>query len=339
MPDTSLSTLDNIRVKVRRLTRSPSTTQLLDSDIDNYVNNFVLYDFPENLRLFDLRDNIVFYTSPYIDKYSNNTVNADDPLYNFINKYTTVHPPCYIAGYQAFFSQSKEQFYNAYPMLNNSELVGTGDGVTSYFTGTLSAKPLLQNNVTFTSIDANNGALILVDVPIINPVTGLPTTTGNLITPNTLFSYGTIDYVTGAYAITMTTPALGKPIYCQAVPYTAARPMAILYFDDYFQVRPVPDMPYRIELEAYIRPTELLTATQSPELAQWWQYIAYGAAIKVFQDRIDYDSIAMIMPEYKHQERLVTRKTIVQMSNERVSTIFTEQGNGITGGGFGGGLF
>lgn len=344
MPDNTLSTLEQIRTKVRRLTRSPSTAQLSTSDIDNYVNNFVLYDFPETLRTLDLRTKLTFYTSPYIDTYQNNTINADDPLYNFKNKYSTVHPPVYIAGYQMLFSQSREQFYNAYPNLNNTERIGTGDGVTNAFTGTLSAKPIVPGQVTFTSISTINTQVVLIDIQDVDPVSGQLLPTGTLESPNISgIPSGTINYVTGAYTLIFPAapdcPGLSQPIYCQAVPYAASRPMAILYFEDKFTVRPVPDMPYRIEMEAYIRPTELLNTTDAPEMAQWWQYIAYGASKKVFEDRMDMDSLQLIIPEYKHQERLINRKTIVQQSNERVSTIFTEQGNGTTGGGWGGGLF
>ena len=77
----------------------------------------------------------------------------------------------------------------------------------------------------------------------------------------------------------------------------------------------------------YRRPTELLLVGQSPELEQWWQYIAYGASKKVFEDRMDMQSVQMIMPEFNKQERLVLRRTIVQQTNERVATIYTEQGD------------
>lgn len=321
--DSTLSTLTQIRTKIRRLTRSPSVNQLTDQQIDDYVNTFVLYDFPQHLKLFSLRKVLTFYTQPNIDTYENNTVNPDDPLYNFINKVTSIHGPVYIAGIQAFYSQSREQFQKMYPMINNTELIGTGDGVTTFFTGTLSAKPIMQNNVTFTSIDASGAGLTLVDVPIYDPVTGLPTQNGNLITPDTLFSHGTINYVTGVYALTLTTPASGVSIYCQARPYTASKPYSMLYFDNKFILRPIPDMPYRVEVEAFMRPTELLTGTDEPKLSQWWQYIAYGAAKKVFEDRLDQESIQLIMPEFKQQELLVLRETIMQMSNERSSTIFT----------------
>ena len=78
-----------------------------------------------------------------------------------------------------------------------------------------------------------------------------------------------------------------------------------------------------------------MAATGSiPELEEWWQYIAYGAAKKVFEDRMDLESVQSIMPEFKKQEMLCQRRTIVQNTNERTSTIYTEQ-TGVTSGGWG----
>lgn len=344
MPDNTLSTLEQIRTKVRRLTRSPSNTQLLTSDIDNYVNNFILYDFPETLRLFDLRTKLTFYTSPYIDTYQNNTINDGDPLFNFKNKYITIHPPAYIAGYQMLFSQSREQFFNTYPNLITVDQIGTGDGATNVFNGTLNSTPIVPGTLVFTGMTAANTQQPIVDVQDVDPVTGQLLPTGTLehtVIPG--IPSGTIDYVTGVYQVIFPAapdcPAAGAAVNCQYVPYVASRPMAMLYFEDKFIMRPIPDMAYKVELEAYLRPTELLNSADMPELSQWWQYIAYGAAKKVFEDRMDMESIQQIMPELKNQERLINRKTIVQQSNERTATIFTEQGNTITGGGWGGGLF
>jgi hypothetical protein len=344
MPDSTLSTLANIQTKIRRITRSPSTAQLSDADINNYINNFVLYDFPEQLRQFSLRTTITFYTQPYIDTYSTNTVNADDPLYNFKNKYISIHEPLYIAGYQSFFTQSREQFYGIYPKVNSIQSIGfEGDGVTTHYTGTLTNPPLLMNNILFSSVDINNQGLAVVDKPVTDPITGYPETTGNLINQNGSVVVGTINYVTGAYDITFDyAPASGQAIDSQTVPIIVSLPQACLYYNDIFTVRPVPDQPYRVDFEAYIRPVELLAIDQQPELSQWWQYIAYGAAIKVFQDRMDLESVSLIMPEFKNQERLVIRRTIVQQTQERTATIYTEQTGATTGGngwGWGGGLF
>jgi hypothetical protein len=125
----------------------------------------------------------------------------------------------------------------------------------------------------------------------------------------------------------MIPPYPGTPgvVYSQTIPFVPARPQALLYFDDTFILRPVPDMPYKITMECFVRPSVLLDATDVPQLSEWWQYIAYGTAKKVFEDRMDMDSLQMIMPEYKNQERLVLRRTIVNNASVRTATIYTEQ--------------
>ncbi len=84
------STLQAIRTKVRRLTRSPSLSQISDVQIDEYINTFIQYDFPEHLRLFSLRTLLTFYTQPGVDVYETNTTVVTDPLYNFKNKYVAI---------------------------------------------------------------------------------------------------------------------------------------------------------------------------------------------------------------------------------------------------------
>jgi hypothetical protein len=331
--DSYHSTLANIIVKVRRLTRTPSSLQLTDQDIANYVDTFVLYDFPETLRLFNLHENFTFYITTNVDEYDTNVVTAPtDPLYNFKNNFIATNKPIYIAGYQAFYSQSQEQFYNIYPKLNYIVQIGLGDGLNTAFAGTLQSPPVLKNNVTFTSTDINGNGLIAADNGI-----------GFLTDTDTGAVVGTINYITGAYLIAFpTAPGNGVAVNSQTVPYVAARPVSMLYFDGKFNCRPVPDQPYRVDWEVMRRPSSFLNAagnanmTQMPELAEWWQYIAYGAAKKVFEDRLDTDSIQLIMPELKNQEDLIQRRTLVQLANQRTATIYTEAtGLNITGYGWG----
>jgi len=327
--DTNLTT---IRTKIRRLTRSPSEAQVTTDQIDEYVNRFVLYDFPEHLRLFSLRTTLTFYTKPYVDTYETTTVVDTDPLYNFKNKYTTIHPPVYVGGYYMAFSQSRDQFYAGYPLTNSVSQIATGDDATTNFTGTLTNKPVLQNNVTITSIDADNLSITLTDVPRTDPATGYPTQVGDLVTPDAAFSRGEINYVTGVYDLTFVIPpAASAPIYSHTIPYQASRPNIVLYYNNKFVMRPVPDKVYPVVLEAYMRPTELLDGADVPDMEQYSEYIAYGAAKKVLEDRMDMDGVQMIMPEFKQQELLCLRRTIVQQSNERTATIYSGQ-TGFEGG-------
>ncbi len=371
MPVPPTTTLQAIQTKVRRLTRSPSIAQLSDVDLQNYINTFVVYDFPEHLRTFNLRTTFNFYTNPYQDTYRTDELSFGDPianptivfnpLYNFQNKYLTVHPPVYVAGYQTLYTQSREQFYGYYPNVNSIAMTAnSGDGVTTSFTGVINAQQsmpgnvnqtigLVQGQVLFDSADSNLNGLALVDVPVINATTGNPTVEGNLYdpasaayqaalaTPPTVVdATNTINYATGVYTITFgTAPGSGIPINSQTNNQTLGRPQAMLYYANNFVIRPVPDQPYRIDIEVYKRPTALLATNQSPELEEYWQYIAFSSAKKILEDRMDMDSVQLLIPALKEQERLIGRRTIVQYTNERTATIYTEQTSPTTGG-FGG---
>jgi hypothetical protein len=380
----SVTSLAAIREKIRRITRSLSEAQLSTLQLDQYINTYVLYDFPETLRLFNLKSTFTFYTLPFIDRYSTN-ISPASPLYNFTNKYLVTDSPVYIAGYNALFSQSREEFYGIYPIVNSIANIGqTGNGTIQSFTGFINTSQanipqnstqfmtLLQNNVLFSSIDANVNGLAMADSPIIDTTTGNPSHFGllyNALTTNeqpfnslnnpngypvlslptpTLLTNGFptnnyINYITGQFVVTFSTaPAAGVTINSQTVPVNPAIPQALLFYDGNFVVRPVPDQSYRVDMEVWVQPTELLSLNQSPDLAEWWQLIAWNSAKKIFEDRMDYDSINLIMPSLKEQEELVLRRTIVQNTTQRVMTIYSNQ-NGVgynsSGFGQGGGQF
>lgn len=308
----ALTDLNEIRTKFRRLTRTPSTAQITDAQIDQYVNTFLLYDLPEHLRTFSLRTTFRWFTTPNVDTYPVST-DPNNPLFDFVNIYTNFYPPVYVAGYEVQYTQSRDEFYGYYPFTNTIQTIGTGDGVTTVFTGTLQ-RNVLRNNVAFTTVFVDGTDGRVVD-------NGSGSFTGNVgIGPNA------IDYTTGQYSFTYDqAPASDSPVYVMYYPYVADRPRMILYYNDTFVLRPVPDKQYPVIIEADTLPTELLLNGQSPTIKQWWQYIAYGAAKKRFEDQMDMDSVQNIMPEFKTQERLVERRTLVQLSNERTATIYTQQ--------------
>lgn len=380
------TTLQAIEQKVRKLTRSPSTAQLSTSDLDNYINTFILYDFPEHLRTFNFRTNFTFYTNPYQDEYPTDILSFGaasaanlQPLYNFQNLYLTVHPPLYVAGFEQFYSQSREELFSIYPKVNFIASIGRlGDGIQTSFSGVIrnanqppftnpppvqqQSTVLLKNQVLFDSVDINGNGLSLIDVPLLDPVTGNQTIWGNLYipgqqpaTPPMIISYtplpgnavpngvdpaNYINYLTGAFTITFNVaPKAGAPINSQTVPSVTALPQVVCFYANKFIVRPVPDQPYRINFEVYARPTALLAQGDIPQLEEYWQLFAYGAAKKVFEDRMDLESVALILPEYKKQMALVERRTIVQITNSRSSTIYTDHLTGGYNNFWGGGPF
>ena len=187
---------------------------------------------------------------------------------------------------------------------------------------------LLRNDVLFDSIDINGNGLSMIDYPITATqgnlyVPGEQPTSTIVVDPN-----NNINYVTGAFIVTFpVAPDAGVPINSQCVPVQTSRPLTVCFYEGQFIVRPVPDQPYKINMEIYVAPIQLLLGNQSPELQEWWQYIAYGAAKKIFEDRMDLESVQQIMPEFKKQEMLIQRRTIVQQTSQRVATIYTEDNN------------
>ena len=362
------NTLTNIQIKVRRLTRSPSESLLTTDQLNEYINTFVVYDFPEHLRTFNNRTTFNFWCNPFQDEYptnkesfGNSTNPEQNPLYNFQNKYLSVHKPFYIAGFPSFYTQSRSEFFNIFPRLNSIQTIGvTGNGVNRTFAGNLNSLGIvpsptfgvqqgtcyLKNNVLFESVDLNGNGVTLTDVPCLDATTGNPTVWGNLyspanqpitaplinnynlppVLPDAVIPTNYVNYVTGQFSLTFdTAPANGFAINSQAVLVQTGRPRYALFYDNKFSLRPVPDQPYQINFEAYIRPTWLMENDSVPGLEEWWQYIALGASKKIFEDRLDMDSVALIMPEYIKQEQLCLRRTLVQYANERVATIYTQQ--------------
>jgi hypothetical protein len=314
----AISTLSAIQTKVRRLTRKVSVNQLSTADLNQYINTFVLYDFPQHIKLDKLRTTFTFYTEPNIDLYETSN-DVTSPLFDFKNRIINIIPPFYVAGYQVYYSQSRQQFFNIFPRINSLVQVGTGDGLTTFFSGTLSQVPVLQNNVLFESADASNNALTIVDLPV-------DSQTGLLVAPGSAVPLGGINYLTGSFSLTFgNPPASGAKVNVQVVPYVASRPTAFLFYDNKITLRPVPDQVYQVQMDCFVPPTELLDSGQDPELNQWWQYIAFGAAKKVFEDNYDMESVQAIMPEFKKQEALVLRRTLINQANQRTSTIYTEQ--------------
>jgi len=316
-----VSTLVDIRTKVRRLTGRPSPQQITDSQIDFYVNTFYQYDFPEHLRVFSNTTTFRFMTTPNVDTYDMRTlqVGFDGGTAPAVDVYYNLQPPAYIEGYQSFYSQSREQFFRIYPALGDQFNSLSGNGTPGPYHFTLPNRPFLQNSVTVGTIDDTNTTQTIADNPV-------DYETGNwqdilLGTPIT----GSINYLTGVGTITFANNIpTGQEINISFTPYEPNRPQAVLFYDNILTLRPVPDKVYSVELNAFLTPTALLDSGDQPLLRQWWQYLAYGAAKKIFEDSQDPEGIDSIIPGFKEQEHLVLYRSIVQQTNERTATIYTE---------------
>lgn len=317
-PDADLTSLAKIRIKVRKLTRSLSENHLSTASLDDFINSFILFDLPRAISTEALEERFVFFTKSYVQEYETDTTNENSLFYNFDNKYVYVSPNAFLSGNQLQFYTSEREFQvdNESPAAVKST-DNTGDGVEWAFEGTLSSFPVLPRRVSFSSITADNEALNVFDVPFSGSLTG------GLYSEDSEIERGTINYVTGVYEFAFENPpAKGETIYSETISYAATKPSSILYASNSFSFWPVPDKSYRVEIVAKSRPTKLLESGDVPEISAWWEYIAYGASKKVFEDRADMKSLEAIMPEFNRQEALIEKRKCETLSCQRTPTIY-----------------
>jgi hypothetical protein len=317
--DTSLT---YIQQSVRRYARKPDPSNATDDYINQKINYFALYILPELAPMTPTRKVLTFYTAPNIDTYTTNTTDPTSPLFDFKNRYANIHPPVFFAGIQGFYYQDRAAFYSDWPMINAVDSIGTnGDGMTTLFTGTAVSSPMLQNSVIFTSTDVNGNAIILVDYPA-SPINGVLGPVNQPQTDPTI--YGSVNYMTGAFTVDFQngTPGPNASIYIENINYQPAKPFAMLFYENTFTIRPVPDNVYSVEIDVDALPTELINAGDMPDINIWTDVYALGAAKLIFRDELDNESLQQIEPMFIQALDMARRPTLRNSSNVRTPSFY-----------------
>ena len=359
------NSLGDIVTKIRRITKSPSQNQITDDQILQYINTYFLYDFPQELRLKNCLSNYTFATIPFQETYNLPTdtiISIEPPVY--VGGYQS-----YFTQSQDQFYAMYPKLSIAFAGPSGNGTVGPYTMTLVPPAGQNSLSGVFQKSVALILADSATGLEIAAatDSPISTTVGNL---TGNGIAAGSTINYvtGVISITfTGA-------APLGSSISVQYAPYSPSRPSAVLFYADTLSLRPVPDSAYLVTIQAFINPIAAIlgasynppigqtytpaigsgtndpvlpsppnvnsiavgfvSATDTAQIKQWWQLIAWGAAMKVFEDRGDIDSMSKMMPLYDQQRRLVLRRTLVEMASERASTIYSEQNMTGNGAGF-----
>lgn len=323
--------VDAIKAKVRKLTASPGTSTLSDLELDDRINTFYSQDFPYAIKIDQMRSVYSFYTRPNIDRY---------PL--DVNYNQGIRAPIYFEGIQGQFFKDRQQFYNMWPRFPTQFQPISGDGTTASFAFQIPG-PFLSNNVVLGGVAVAGNAISVADdgngnlqLQVPNPQVSVPAQTvnvpgmKNLNTgnpgQNVVTNIGTVNYVTGNFAITFPTgyiPAAGTVMTLWVCQYTTGRSYCLLFWNNEFLVRPVPDKIYKVEVETYLTPVQFMSGTNVPILNQWWQYIAYGVACEIMRDRNDFEAVAQLQEGFQRQEGLVLERQSVEEIGQRNATLFS----------------
>lgn len=300
-----VTNLTAITSKIRRITARPSTNQITDAEILEYIDTYYLYDFPQELKSFNLKTTYSFTTVPNEDTYT-------FPR----NTYYSIEGPIYLSGYNLSLFENRDLFYRTWPQLLKSEDFATitaaiGSGP---YVNIVTARPILRRTVTLSVDNGTGNYQVAYDVPLPNSNLGLI---------NGAVSAGTINYLTGQISLTWTiVPAAGQVINIKYFPYEASQPLAMLFYHDTFILRPVPNEVYTVSMQAFIKPSALFFAGDQPYLEEWFELLAYGASLKIFAENMDMNNYQLLLPIYQQKLRECERRTIMQIKNQRSATIY-----------------
>lgn len=293
-------TLQNIRDKVRLVTGTPSSSQLDDSSINTYINNYYQFTMPFELKEQIQLQFLDFKIFPGTDVYDFTSVGG-----NFL----TDQPMAYADGFPLVFYQDPDVFYQDYPQQYAVDMVATGTGSTVSFSGGLQNPPIIA------------GSLFITDGVTTDPVTGDIVVFQDLgngtLSGGVGPSVNTINYTTGAFTVVyVSAPAASATIYAKYLAYAGNRPQGVLFFNNQFTFRPVPDLVYQIRMEGYSQPVSL-TGSDTPQLQEWGQVLAYGASCDIFADRGDLQKYSEYYTLLKRYENVALARTIQQFQAEQ----------------------
>lgn len=249
---------------------------------------------------------------------------------------------------------------------------GGGDWLTSAYSGTLTSSPILRSannnpavespltpNQSFPSgVPVSFSPSALANYPNISRVQNL-LITANISNGTTLHvtdngygiligdcTNGIIDYQTGIISELTFSQAIpsGNDINVQYIPYVANIPQSIMFYQNQFTLRPVPDKGYTVEVTAYRLPSQALLGTINPdtpnlngvpEMREWWEVICFGVSKKIYQDRIDNEGVATMDAWLQEALLNAETRTYAQLGKQRTATIYGDQSNNAYGNGNG----
>jgi len=218
---------------------------------------------------------------------------------------------------------------------------GTWTASSQSFSFTLPA-PFLANEVVIGgvtslglsyAINDNGNGVLQLQIP--NPQVSEPAETStqpgmkNLNTANpgqtNVTNIGVVNYITGAIAFNLPPTydlASGTLFNIWVSQYQVGRPNTMLFWNNEIIIRPVPNNVYKVEVDTYLTPVQLLELGNVPILNQWWQLIAIGSSIKILEDRQDMEGIENLAKMYDRQEGLTLERQGVEEIGQPNITLF-----------------
>lgn len=357
-------TLASAVTKTRKLTGSSNAFQVTDSYVVQQMHSFYSYDLPSKFRSLKLKDIYTFTTNVGQDVYPFNSelyVTVNQPCCCAKREIRLFTDPWSFYGVNYNWQQSTNfssgdnttgpfsGFTTAAPLIasvNNdpgpvtTDNFGLRRGSNLFFPQGRVQNVLITANVIGTNgvgetqnvTDDGQGNLIQIfqTSNSTNQEYGWTYYRQYASSTPTVPGDATINYQTGEITGLVFAQAIpeGTPIQIQYNPKQFSIPLAIMFFQNQFTLAPVPDQGYTVELTCYRQPIQALIAadmTGNPELSEWWEILAVGAAKKIFEERLDSDGVIFIDKMLKERYDVIETRTYAQIGQQRISTLYTDQ--------------
>ena len=295
----------------RTKTYLQSSSYMSDTDILTEIRLFMDVELPLQNDLSIFKGIWRFQTKPHEYIY---------PLP--LDRYTAIGNFMTVDGIQQEVFFDERQFYSDSPYNtyreNTAASVGSGGNLYNF---NLQTYPVLRgyktpdghiaSRVFFSALDANGSYAQCGD-------DGKGNLRGDTVN-------GTINYVTGSVTLNFTNIIpQGNEISSRTVSYTPGYPARALFRGEgnMLEFRTVPDKPYIIEVEAQLKPSELVTTMD--ELAYNWlmDYIALGSARRIFNMLVNDEMLRRTDERYQYYKALINNRTSKQQAARDVKTIY-----------------
>lgn len=293
-------TLASIQQAVRQVTGRFTPAEISNDELRDRINQYYTLIFPAEVKL---DQKLVYYQF---------TTQANQATYDQPQTtYTNYLPPATCNNLDMLWYQNPAAFFEDNPLQYTFLTQWTGDGVTTNFTTTVTGFPLFPGTTTISD-----------EVELFED-TNTTFTTSNVNVTGSQGGTLVLNYSTGTVNVTFNTaPIDGQNIFLNYVVFAPNRPQAILMYNNQWQLWPVPDQQYIIKMQAYSVVTELINATDTPDLNEWGRCIVYGTSRDILADYGELDGYAEITALYKEQVAYVLRRTNQDLLNTRATPNF-----------------
>ena len=276
MANYSLSTiLDKIR-RICGIGNSYASDRLM-----LFIDTAYTQELPASFRALQLKDVYVFECK------------RNQEIYPFDqNRYLSPEAPCFVSKQPVvLYLEGK---YNR-EVVMQTHTIGYGNGSPGPYNGIIPGTPIKKSLNSLSSVEnypdqITRNLLVTTDDDASQTVSD--DGYGTLYDISSDNDAGSVNYETGDISVTFSQNVPeGSKIDVQYIPYKASKPLEISFYRNQFYLYPIPDKPYIIEITCTRTPSQALLDGGNPELNAMYEWIAFAAAKRFFEESMDMDGI------------------------------------------------